>query len=121
MRLRPRLMLVVLLVLFGTLPTIGTVLLIVSSKNEEAQLALDSHGAETSRTVDFELKSDLERFRQILLTSAQNPAFTQIILDPEHRDSWKRDVNLSLLNLTTIFPGMIDEACRITFVGGELG
>src|SRR5947207_14151844 len=63
----------------------------------------------------------MERFRQIILTSSQNPAFAQIILDPSHRNSWKREVNLSLMQLTTIFPGMIDEACRIDSAGVEMG
>src|SRR5919201_2278344 len=117
--LRPAL--VVLLVLFSVVPALGTVLLTVSARTQQAQLNLDSRVAETSRTIDYELKSDLERFRQVLLTSAQNPAYTQVLLDPQHINTWKRDLNQSLLNLTTVFPGMIDEACRIDTAGAELG
>src|SRR6478672_6639937 len=97
--LRPAL--IVLLVLFSVVPALGTTLLTVSARTQQAQIDLDSRVAETSRTIDYELTSDLQRFRQVLLTSAQNPAYTQILLDPQRKDTWKRDLNQSLLNLTT--------------------
>jgi hypothetical protein len=60
------------------------------------------------------------RFRQILLTSAQNPALIEVMREPQRRAEWKQSIDLSLLHLTTNFPGMIDETCRITPSGVEL-
>jgi diguanylate cyclase (GGDEF)-like protein/PAS domain S-box-containing protein len=113
--------LVILLLLFSIVPTVGTVLLIVSAKHQDAQLAQDAHLADIARAGQSELRSDMERFRDILLTSAKNPAYTQILLDPARKGEWKREIDTSLLHLTTIFPGMIDEACRIDITGTELG
>jgi signal transduction histidine kinase len=120
MRIHLRALPIVLLLLFSVIPTVATALLIASAKHQEAQVALDSRLAELSRTTEFQLSSDLIRFRQILLTTAQNPALIEVMRDPEHRAEWKQSIDLSLLHLTTNFPGMIDETCRITPSGVEL-
>jgi hypothetical protein len=113
MRISSRILPALLILLFSVLPTVGTALLIASARYHEAQVALDARLVETSRSVEYQVQSDLKRFQQILLTSAQNPAFVEVMRDPAHRQAWKRQIDLSLLHLTKIFPGMIDGTCRI--------
>ncbi len=120
MRIGSRILPALLILLFSVLPTVGTALLIASARHHEAQVALDARLVETSRGVEYQVQSDLKRFQQILLTSAQNPAFVEVMRDGAHRQEWKRQIDLSLLNLTKNFPGMIDETCRIAPWGAEL-
>jgi hypothetical protein len=112
---------IVLLLVFSIVPAMGTGMLALSSKQQDLEKSLDARLTEISRNSALLLRTDLDRFRQILLTSAQNPAYTEILRDPQQRKVWKQEVDRSLLNLTTIFPGMIDEACRIDTAGVELG
>src|SRR5687767_13969094 len=119
MRLDLRALPIVLLLVFSVLPTAGTALLTASAKYQETEVALDARLGEVSRSVEFQLNSDLKHFRQVLLTTTQNPAMIEIIRDRAHRSEWKQAIEQSLLNLTTIFPGMIDETCRIDITGTE--
>src|SRR5262245_42932886 len=120
MRISSRVLPAILILLFSVLPTVGTALLIASARYHEAQVALDARLVENSRGVEYQVQSDLKRFQQILLTSTQNPAFVEVMRDGAHRQEWKRQIDLSLLNLTKNFPGMIDETCRIAPWGAEL-
>jgi signal transduction histidine kinase len=120
MRIGSRILPGLLILLFSVLPTVGTALLIASARYHEARVALDARLVETSRGVEYQVQSDLKRFQQVLLTSAQTPAFIEVMRDPAHRQEWKRQIDLSLLNLTKNFPGMIDETCRIAPWGAEL-
>src|SRR4051812_9134699 len=94
MRIHLRALPIVLLLLFSVIPTVGTALLIASAKHQEAQIALDSRLAELARTTEFQLNSDLIRFRQILLTTAQNPALIEVMRDPQQHTEWKQSIDL---------------------------
>jgi PAS domain S-box-containing protein len=114
-----RTMLAFLLFAFSLVPAGGAVLLTASAKQQEAEATLDARLAETSRNAEFALANDLERFRQILLTSAQNPALVGVPPGTRRPEAQRRAVNAALLHLTTVFPGMIDEACWIDPMGVE--
>jgi signal transduction histidine kinase len=120
MRISWRFAAMFLLLVFSILPTIGTALLIATAKHQEAQVALDRNLDEVSNQLEGQLRSDLTHFRRILLTTANDPAFINIMRDPTHQRDWKQAVERNLLNLTTHFPDMIDETCRITPAGAEL-
>jgi len=120
MRLSWRFTAMLLLLVFSILPTIGTALLIAAAKHQEAQAALDHNLDEMSNQLEGQLRSDLTDFRRILLTTANDPAFIDIMRDPIHRREWKQEIDRNLIILTTHFPDMIDETCRITPAGVEL-
>jgi signal transduction histidine kinase len=120
MRITGRFTAMLLLLVFSILPTIGTALLIATAKHQEAQVALDHNLDEMSNQLEGQLRSDLTDFRRILLTTANDPAFINIMRDPTHQRDWKQAVDRNLLNLTIHFPDMIDETCRITPAGAEL-
>src|SRR3954447_3069735 len=119
MYLSLRTKLVILLLAFSLAPGLGAGLLVASSRHQDAQIALAARVAGAAQTADVELRGDFERFRQILLTSVQNPSLVSILRDPEHAALYKENVDRSLLNLTAMFPGMIDEACLIDPSGVE--
>jgi diguanylate cyclase (GGDEF)-like protein/PAS domain S-box-containing protein len=112
--------LVLLLLTFGLAPAVGVASLAASTRHQEAGSDVDARLAAEARTAEFQLSNDLERFQQILLTSAQNPAHVQILREPDQRAFWKGQLDAALLQLTTNFPGMIDEVCRIDPAGVEL-
>ena len=121
MYLSLRTKLVILLLAFSLAPGLGAGLLVASSRHQDAQIALATRVAGAAQTADVEIRGDFERFRQILLTSAQNPSLVGILRDKQHPERYKQDVDRSLLNLTAMFPGMIDEACLIDPSGVERG
>jgi len=121
MSLTLRTRLVILLLAFSLAPSLGAGLLMASTRHQDAQIALSARVAGAAQTADVELRGDFERFRQILLTSAQNPSLVEILRDPEHASQYKQSVDRTLLNLTSMFPGMIDEACLIDPHGVERG
>src|SRR5919197_168045 len=85
---------------FTIAPSLGAGLLMASPRHQEAKIALAARVAAAAQTADVELRGDFERFRQILLTSAQNPSLVGILRDKQHAALYKADVDRSLLNLT---------------------
>ena len=112
---------VLLLFAFGCIPAIAVLLLTASTQHRAAEVDLDARLTDASHSVGNQLGNEMERFRQILLTSARNPAFVYVLKDADRRAFWQTEVNQALLQLTSTFPGMIDEACRIDEHGVELG
>jgi diguanylate cyclase (GGDEF)-like protein/PAS domain S-box-containing protein len=112
---------ILVLIGVGLTPAAGLLALTVQAKHQEAEAAVDGRLAESAHTAEFQLSNDLQRFQQILLTSAQNPAYTAVVENPQERDRWTPQLNAALLQLTSTFAGMIDEACRIDPNGVELG
>ena len=102
------------------LPLVAMVLFVASVNKQDAEISLDTRLTDLSSTVMFQFRSDLEHFREILLTSAQNPAMREMVDSQDHHALWKKEIDASLTNLTAIFPGMIDEVCRIDANGVEL-
>ncbi len=117
---RVRLQLAALLILFGALPLVVLLFLDASFKHQETTTTTEARLGEVSRNAEVELKGDFELFRQLLVTNAQNLALTQVVRDPKQHAMWKHEVDQSLTLLTTMLPGMIDEACRITPQGREV-
>ncbi len=68
------------------------------------------------------LTQQVEKFRQILLTTSRNPAFTRYYTaaDPAEREAWRREAERAIGFLTGTFKGMIDESCFIHGTGAEL-
>ncbi len=64
----------------------------------------------------------VEKFRQILLTTSHNPAFTRYFAarDPAERETWRREAERAIGFLTATFKGMIDESCFIHGTGAEV-
>src|SRR5205085_265669 len=90
------------------------------ARQEREQQSQDAQLSESARSVEVEWKADIGHFEQLLLTTAHNPAMVEVMRDPKRQAMWKRMLDVSLLNLTLNFPGMIDEACRIDATGAEL-
>ncbi len=68
------------------------------------------------------LEHQTEKFRQILLTTSQNPAFRRYFqaATPEEREAWRREMERAVGFLSLTFSGMVDEACSIAAGGAEL-
>src|SRR5262245_61656088 len=120
MHISLRFLSILLLLVFSVIPSFGTALLISSARHQDAEQALNARLAELAVNVEFQLTSDLSRFQQILLTAAQNSAMIDIVRDQPNRALWKGAIERSLVQLTTTFPNMIDETCRIGPTGAEL-
>jgi len=120
MHISLRFLSILLLLVFSVIPSFGTALLTSSARHQDAEQALDARLAELSVNVAFQLTGDLSRFRQILLTAAQNSAMIDILRDRPNHAAWKGAIERSLVQLTTTFPNMIDETCRIGPTGAEL-
>src|SRR5262245_9255213 len=102
----------VFLLVASLIPMTSLALLTATSLHQEQQVRTDADLTELARATEARLRNDLERFQEILLISAQNPAYTEIMRDPNRQAAWKLEVDRSLAQLTRMFPGMIDEACR---------
>lgn len=115
-----RFLLVALVV--GALPTLfgfgQQALISLRSEREERLQALDNL-LRDRKTI---LEHQTEKFRQILLTTAQNPAFRRYFeaSAPEEREVWRREMEQAVGFLSLTFPGMVDEACSIASGGAEL-
>ncbi len=68
------------------------------------------------------LDNQVDRFKDILLTTARNTAFLRFYeaRTPAERSLWQGETEKAILHLTTTFPGLIDESCFIGQSGAEL-
>ena len=91
-----------------------------TAAQRRAEVALDARLAEVARLPQTQMEGDLQRFRQALLSGARTPAMIGIGGGTAAQARWKTAVDEELVHLDTLFPGMIDEACRIDQRGVEL-
>ncbi len=80
----------------------------------ETRLREDAGSAASGLEVDF------QRFRDILITNSQNPAYINYFTDKERQDFWLEEINKAVMHITASFPSMIDEVCRIDQAGAEI-
>lgn len=112
--------LVVLFLVFSVGPLLLGGFWIADSVREESMRQMETKLREDAETSASRLEVDLRRFRDILITSSQNPAFAAYFTDPQRQEFWLSEINKAVMNITASFPGMIDEVCRIAQDGREV-
>ncbi len=90
---------------------------IYAQKQRETRAGLEQRLEERTQL----LQNQVDRFKDLLLTTARNPAFLRFYQaeTPEEQESWRREAEQAILHLTTAFQGMIDESCFIDGSGAE--
>jgi methyl-accepting chemotaxis protein len=107
-------------VLAGLLPLlVASGFRFVQVRSADRREANQTAGSRAS-TVAGELTRELRHWRTELLVASNNPVLRQWFEQPENDDALRGELDRALLQLSTLNPGLIDEASFISATGQEL-
>jgi methyl-accepting chemotaxis protein len=113
--------LVVRFVLAGLVPLVAASALLFVQQQSAARDQARQSAHNRAVTLAGDLAREFQSWRTELLVAANNPALREWFQRPSNTTALRGEVNRALLQLNTLNPDLIDEACYISASGPELG
>ena len=113
--------LIVRFVLAGLVPLLAASALLFVQQKSAARTQAEQNAHNRAATVAGDLGREFQTWRTELLVASNNPVLRQWFEQPGQTNALRGEMNRALLQLSTLNPDLIDEACFIAASGLELG
>ncbi len=112
--------LIVRFVLAGLVPLLAASALLFVQQKSAARTQAEQNAHNRAATVAGDLGREFQSWRTELLVAANNPVLRQWYEQPSQDNALRGEVDRALLQLNTLNPDLIDEACFVSARGPEL-
>src|SRR5664279_1043590 len=113
--------LIVRFVLAGLVPLLAASALLFMQQRSAAFTQAEQTAQSQAATTAGDLARDFQSWRTELLVASNNPVLRQWFAKGADSAALRGEVNRALLELSSVNPGLVDEACFISATGQELG
>ena len=108
-------------IMAGLIPLLATSALLFTQEQSSARRQANQTSVDQAKSIAGDLSRDVADWRTELLIASNNPALRQWYSKGRNVDALRSEVNRGLLQLNSLNPKLIDEACFIDAGGQELG